>query len=502
MLLLVCILVASLTTVRAQEENDYTVYLDYSLEFPLTSEDFRNWETQGAAIFTKDKLIINPEVKSRQGLAYNKKPLQGDEWMIDVQFQAGNNKESTFGTNGMGIFLLKEVLSKEIDSSNVFGYSNEFIGAAVLLNAGLRKRDTEDKKKRLEGVQGAVSDGTKPLNTWEIPHDNTCYYKWRNSKDDEGNALFNTLRLHYNQDSLAVLYYDFKENQFTHCFKMDAKFSDGVYIAISGASGVWDQDYHFIKTLKTMNPNKIDKTHHAEEAKKIKGKRFIETLKSGDVMHENRLKYEDIDDLIKKVNGEISKFKYHSLVVENLIKRNRDKLPDDQNHLLNLERMNTDLNTIMRDFNTLERMMAYTNSLIIEVEKRPPIRLPQNNNQIESQVSAQRAQLENDIRELSIRAVNLEKLREVHSEKKEVARQVEKSRRDQLSQSRMSNDIPQGAISPELHQIIENSKQEIRSQTESGGSWLKTILTWTALVGIAYFMYSIYKGLKEEHAKL
>ena len=96
----------------------------------------------------------------------------GNEWMIDIQIDIGNEKESVFGTNGMGIYLLTEVLSKEPDSTNIFGYSNEFIGAGVFFNAGMRKKHP-GTKQRLEGLQGIVSDGTKPINTWEIPFEST-----------------------------------------------------------------------------------------------------------------------------------------------------------------------------------------------------------------------------------------------------------------------------------------------------------------------------------------
>ncbi|CAI2365706.1 unnamed protein product [Moneuplotes crassus] len=488
---------------HCQEDNDFSVYLDHSIEFPLAPDDFQNWETKGVATFTKDKLVVTPEVKARHGLVYNKKPLQGKEWMIDVQFQVGNNKGTTFGTNGIGIYLLKEVLSKDIDSSNVFGYSNEFIGTAIYLNAGLRKRDPNSKNIRLEAIQGITSDGSKPINTWAIPKNSTCYHKWRNTKDENGNHIDNTLRLHYNQDSLNVLFYDTKEGQFSHCFKLNTQFEEGVYLALSSASGMWDQDFHYIKTLKTMNPNKIDRTHRAEKAKKLKGEKFMQNLDRNDIMHENRLRYNGIDDLIQKVNSEINLFTQNSQKVSSLVRANLDKLPEDQNHLINLERMNTDLNLVMRDFSTLERMMAYTQQLIQEVEKRPPLKLPETQVQVESQVSSKRAALETDIRDLSIRVGNLEqKLEKDHSETKEASIERERSNRQKLVEARVTNDIPSSAISPELHQIIETSKHEVRSQTEGSGSWLKTILTWTILIGITYFMYAIYTGLKEEKLKM
>lgn len=282
---------------------------------------------------------------------------------------------------------------------------------------------------------------------------------------------------------------------------MDTKFEDGAYIALSGASGVWDQDFHFIKSLKTMNPNKIDKSHHAEEAKMRKGQKYIEDLESADLMHQNRLQYKDTEDLIKKINSEISKFKFHSSMVDNLIRRNKDNLPEDQNHLINMDRIHSDLDTIMRDFATIERMLNNTNYLIGEVEKRPPIK-PKRNQDI-GQVDAKIAQLENVIRDVNSRTANLEnKLKESHDKSKETAVQSERTRRQQLSEAKVTDGVPQSIISPELHSQIESSKEEIRSKTGSGGSWLKTIVTWGVMIGIAYLMYSVYTGLKQEKLKL
>jgi len=257
--------------------------MDYSLEFPLTEEDFRNWETQGSAIFEKDKLILNPEAKTRQGLAFNKKLLVEREWMIDFEIQIGNQMKSTFGTNGMGIFIMKEILSKEVDQNNLFGYSNEIIGAAIYLNSGLRKKDPKTNE-RMEGIQGSYSEGGKPINTWEIPLENSCYFKYRNVEDANRNPVPSILRLHYNLDQLNVLFYDRKDQEYKHCFKLDAKFKDGAYIAVSSASGVWDYDSHYIKSIKTMNPTIIDKVHREEQLKKSKGEQFLKDLKSEDII--------------------------------------------------------------------------------------------------------------------------------------------------------------------------------------------------------------------------
>jgi hypothetical protein len=198
-----------------QEATDYALFGSHSLEFPLIVEDMQNWETTGASILGKTRLFLNPEVKQRQGLVYNTIPLLEKEWVMDIEFMIGNTENSVFGTNGMAIYFLQEILSKEIDSAATFGYTNNFIGAAVYLNSALRKRDPSTRK-RLEGIQGVVGDGSKNINTWEISNDDTCYFDFRSDDPKTQNDNFNTLRLHFNHDLLDVLFFDKEKNEFMH----------------------------------------------------------------------------------------------------------------------------------------------------------------------------------------------------------------------------------------------------------------------------------------------
>ena len=272
-----------------------------------------------------------------------------------------NLENSVFGTNGMGIYLLQEVLNKDIDNTATFGYSNSFIGAAVYLNSGLRKRNTTTNE-RLEGIQGVTSDGSSNINTWDIPNDDTCYFNFRSDdpKHERGDD-YQTIRIHYKQDMLDVLFYDKKINQFEHCFNLDIKFTSGSYLALSSSSGIWDEDYHIVKSIKTMDPNKIDKSHTEERAKLKRGEKFVESFKSSeDVMHSNRLQYTDSADLIRKVNHELRTFSLQSQALNNMIMmmKNIEGINQDtQVHTIDLERLHTDIDKILADFFILEKML-------------------------------------------------------------------------------------------------------------------------------------------------
>lgn len=277
--------------------------------------------------------------------------------MVDVEFVIGNDVQSVFGTNGIGIFVLQEILSKDVSKGSLFGYSSEFVGAGVFLNTGLRKRDPANGD-RVEGVQGKVSDGSQTVNTWDIPNDDTCYFHYREHTEA------NTLRLHYKNKIIDVFYFDKAKSEFMPCFNLEVDLTAGGYLALSGSSGVWDEDFHVVKSIKTMNPNKVDKSHHSEEAKKMKGQKYLETLKSTqDIMHKNRLKYTDMKDLIGKVNKEISKFMAQTEILQGVVREeitHTVKDPQGNTQTVDIEKINEDSRHIMRDLTILNRMMNYT----------------------------------------------------------------------------------------------------------------------------------------------
>lgn len=469
----------------------------------MVSEDIKNWETQGSAILGKNQLFINPEVKQRQGLVFNTVPLAEEEWIVDFQVLFGNAIGSTFGTNGMGIFFLSEILSKEIDPVNMFGYSNDFIGAAIYLNSGLRKRDPSTQK-RVEGVQGVVSQGGKAINYWEIPTENTCFFKYRVNKDENGDLIPSTIRAHYNHKVLDVLYFDLDTQQYKHCFKLEVDFTEGMYIAISGASGVWDEDYHIVKSIKTMNPNKIDKTHHDEQVKLRKGEKYMNDVRSQDLMHKNRLKYNGIDDLIKKLNYELTMFTRNSEAIKNYLLASQKTASKE--HSVDLQRIHSGLETIMQDFFIIDKMFNYTKFMISHIENMP---LDVQGNLGDSQIKMQNkiSELELMMNGFSSRIDALQrKIQSESDDKKRLATEQERKKRQQMSESRVNEGqgIPSSFISDELNQQIERSKTQIKERASDGYGWFKTLITWVVLVGILYFTFNLWKNLKatEEKFKL
>lgn len=51
-----------------------------------------------------------PEAKDKKGMVYNSQPnpLKRD-WMVDIEIEIGNQKKSSRGGTGLGIYYLKQI---------------------------------------------------------------------------------------------------------------------------------------------------------------------------------------------------------------------------------------------------------------------------------------------------------------------------------------------------------------------------------------------------------
>jgi hypothetical protein len=94
----------------------------------LTKKDFTHWNTLGAAVFLKHRVIITPESRDKKGIIYSVVPNPLTEaWMLDLELNIGNDKMSFRGGTGLGIFYLKNV-DKVSFKESIFGYTNRFEG--------------------------------------------------------------------------------------------------------------------------------------------------------------------------------------------------------------------------------------------------------------------------------------------------------------------------------------------------------------------------------------
>jgi Legume-like lectin family len=151
------------------------------LAFPLTKKDFQHWETRGAAVILRNHTVLNPEAMDKKGQLYTKipSPLVSD-WMLDIELNIGNEKKSSRGGAGVGIYYLKSVDSREQHKEGIFGYANRFEGLGVYLNSVLKaEKKGSSNREIMNGIQGYFNDGTSSVNVFGEKK-NLCYKKFRN----------------------------------------------------------------------------------------------------------------------------------------------------------------------------------------------------------------------------------------------------------------------------------------------------------------------------------
>jgi hypothetical protein len=85
------------------------------MEVPITKREFENWETMGASVLMKNKIVVVPELADRRGAILAKNPVPVKEkWILDMAITIGKEENSQRGGNGVGIYYLKGVNKDEV----------------------------------------------------------------------------------------------------------------------------------------------------------------------------------------------------------------------------------------------------------------------------------------------------------------------------------------------------------------------------------------------------
>jgi len=88
---------------------------EHTMESPVSDKEFDNWETHGASIFQKNRIILMPEVADKRGAIFsNKFTKHRDSWIVDIKMRIGNDNQTPKGGNGVGIYYLRSVDQSEI----------------------------------------------------------------------------------------------------------------------------------------------------------------------------------------------------------------------------------------------------------------------------------------------------------------------------------------------------------------------------------------------------
>ena len=64
----------------------------------------------GAAVIMRNRTVITPETRDKKGIMYSAHANKlSRDWMLELELEIGNKKESSRGGTGLGLFYVKNI---------------------------------------------------------------------------------------------------------------------------------------------------------------------------------------------------------------------------------------------------------------------------------------------------------------------------------------------------------------------------------------------------------
>ena len=212
------------------------------METPISKKEYDNWGTYNSAVFMRDKIVLNPEIKDSKGGIHNTNfTANNGNWIAEMKLSIGNTAKTNKGGNGVGIHYLKDFDSDDI-GTHLFGYTKSFRGMAVYINTILSAKKDD---KSANYIQGFMGDGLTPVNVMKTKDVSNCLAVVRNLPDDQPLML----RIEYHKPELFVLFYDYEKEDFEQCFSYEADLNyPGVWLITAG-NGLKNPDHVYIDSF-------------------------------------------------------------------------------------------------------------------------------------------------------------------------------------------------------------------------------------------------------------
>ena len=105
------------------------------METPIGKQEFANFQTMQSAVFTRNHIILTPELRDKKGQIFSKYHVHDHkQWLMSLRVRIGNEIKTEKGGAGMGIYYLKTVKKSSL-GDGLFGYSKIFDGLGIYLNS-------------------------------------------------------------------------------------------------------------------------------------------------------------------------------------------------------------------------------------------------------------------------------------------------------------------------------------------------------------------------------
>lgn len=69
----------------AGSDPSFGIVQTHFFDYPLTKKEYQHWETLGASVIHKSKVVIVPETRDKKGIFYSTEPNpHEDSWLADI----------------------------------------------------------------------------------------------------------------------------------------------------------------------------------------------------------------------------------------------------------------------------------------------------------------------------------------------------------------------------------------------------------------------------------
>ncbi|KAK8805394.1 hypothetical protein WA158_002050 [Blastocystis sp. Blastoise] len=232
-----------------------------------------NWMVGGDSMIKEYFVRLTPDRQSKMGYAWNKSPLNEDEWVVNLKFRISGQGQSLFG-DGFAFFYTQNSYHQD---GKMFGTTDTFKGFSVVFDTF---KNTEFAQFHRDIGLYVNRDGKQGVFNEDKPHPG-CFSQYRYCEKRQDFSADNAAvaRIAYNAKTgtLRVLIDEHNTGSFKECInehiEMELGWNKNAYIGLSSTTGQL-ADNHDILSLVTYG--KISDPSLIADEKKVQEKQIAE----------------------------------------------------------------------------------------------------------------------------------------------------------------------------------------------------------------------------------
>uniref|UniRef100_A0AC35TUI3 L-type lectin-like domain-containing protein n=1 Tax=Rhabditophanes sp. KR3021 TaxID=114890 RepID=A0AC35TUI3_9BILA len=260
------------------------------------------WEITGDAIASSDQLRLAPSIKSRRGIAWNKKPFSSSEFFeVEIALKVTGQR---VGADGLAIWYT----TQQGTLGPVYGANDQWNGLGIFLDSYENKVNTGNAKSGHPYISAMINDGTR---IYDHATDGAAQILAGCQRDYRNKPYPVKLKIEYYNNLLTVHVSDGNSQQprYEPCIRVEHVFlPKNGFFGISATTGGLADDHDVMEfstfSLHTNAPHvthdipQVEKDKYDDEFEKQR-KQFEEERSKFKVEHPERAKTDEEDDMAK-----------------------------------------------------------------------------------------------------------------------------------------------------------------------------------------------------------